>query len=82
MVGLVLVGDEPYRRADVEAVLGVAVLAVVPVDARSAAAVTGARPGPRALHRLPWLRTVRALAGGAGARCSTATSTSRRSGRR
>jgi hypothetical protein len=64
MVGLVLVGDEPYRRADIEAVLGVPVLAVVPVDARSAAAVTGAPPGPRALHRLPWLRTVRALAGG------------------
>jgi hypothetical protein len=48
-------------------VLDVPVLAVVPVDARSAAAVTGARPGPRALDRLPWLRAVRALAGGLGA---------------
>jgi hypothetical protein len=67
LVGLVLVGDEPYRRADVEAVLAVPVLAVMPVDARSAAAVTGARPGPRALHRLPWLRTVRGLAGALGA---------------
>jgi hypothetical protein len=66
-VGLVLVGDEPYRRAEIEAVLGVAVLAVVPVDARSAAAVTGAAQGPRALQRLPWLRTVRALAGGLAA---------------
>jgi hypothetical protein len=66
-VGLVLVGDEPYGRAEVEAVLGVAVLAVVPLDARSAAAVTGARPGPRAMQRLPWLRAVRALAGGLAA---------------
>jgi hypothetical protein len=63
----VLVGDEPYRRAEVEAVLGVAVLAVLPVDARSAVAVTGATAGPRALQRLPWLRTVRALAGGLAA---------------
>jgi hypothetical protein len=62
-LGLVLVGDEPYRAAEVEAVLGVAVLAIVPVDARSAAAFTGANPGPRGLQRLPWLRTVRALAG-------------------
>ncbi len=67
VVGLVLVGDEPYGRSEIEAVLGVAVLAVVPVDARSAAAVTGATPGPRALHRLPWLRTVRALADGLAA---------------
>jgi MinD-like ATPase involved in chromosome partitioning or flagellar assembly len=66
-VGLVVVGDEPYHRAEVEAVLGVPVLAVVPVDARSAAAVTGATPGPRALHRLPWLRAVRALADGLAA---------------
>jgi hypothetical protein len=66
-VGLVLVGDEPYHRAEVEAVLGVAVLAVVPVDARSAAAVTGGTPGPRVLHRLPWLRAVRALADGLAA---------------
>jgi hypothetical protein len=64
VVGIVLVGDEPYRPADVEEVLGVAVLAMLPVDARSAAAVTGAMPGPRALQRLPLLRSVRALAAG------------------
>ena len=61
-IAIVLVGDEPYRAADVEAVLGVAVLAVLPVDARSAAAITAELPGRRAVHRLPLLRTVRALA--------------------
>jgi hypothetical protein len=61
-IAIVVIGDEPYRAADVEAVLGVAVLAVLPVDARSAAAITAPTPGRRAVHRLPLLRSVRVLA--------------------
>jgi len=61
-VGLVFVGERPYRPAEVGAALGVEVLGVVAHDERSAHTIAGAGGSSRALRRLPLLRSIRSLA--------------------
>jgi hypothetical protein len=58
-VGLVLVGERPYRAGDVQSVLGVPVLGVVAIDAEGAAAAGGAS---RRYARSPLARSAGALA--------------------
>lgn len=70
-VGLVLVGDAPYSASDVAAALGVKVLAVLPVDARGAAALGGVAVAKGAA-RLPLMRSARTLAGDLAARLDAA----------
>lgn len=60
-VALVLVGDGPYRPADVATQLGADVLAVVPEDKRAAASLEGGGLAP-ALRRSPLMRAARGLA--------------------
>lgn len=67
-LGLVFVGERPYRPAEVGAALGVEVLGVIAHDERSAGTLAGAGGSARALRRLPLLRSVRSLATDIGAR--------------
>jgi hypothetical protein len=67
-VGVVFVGERPYRPAEVGAALGIEVFGVVASDSRSAAVLSGAGGPTRSLRRLPLLRSVRTLAVGLAAR--------------
>jgi MinD-like ATPase involved in chromosome partitioning or flagellar assembly len=59
-VAVVLVGEHPYRAAEVADVLGITVLGVVPDDERAARSLSGG--GSRRTRRLPLLRAVAVLA--------------------
>jgi hypothetical protein len=61
-VGLVFVGERPYRPAEAAAALGVEVLGVIAHDERSAATLSGGGGSARSLRRLPLLRSVHTLA--------------------
>ncbi len=69
-VGLVLVGDGPYRAADVATQLRADVLAVLPEDKRTAASLEGGGLAP-ALHRSPLMRAARGLAEALAERLAT-----------
>ncbi|MDP9404529.1 MAG: hypothetical protein M3P85_14685 [Actinomycetota bacterium] len=62
-LGLLLVGDRPYRPEEVHAALGVGVLGVIPVDDRGAAAVAGAG-SRRVARRCPLVRSARSILDG------------------
>lgn len=59
-IGLLLVGDRPYPRSEVAAVLGVEVIGVLADDPKGAAALSG--EGPGRLTRSPLLRSARDVA--------------------
>ena len=61
-VGLLLVGDAPYSRAEVEAALGAPVLGVVAHDPRAAEALTTGSTRGRWFDRSPLIRSVSQLA--------------------
>jgi hypothetical protein len=61
-VGLLLVGDASYSRAEVEAALGAPVLGVVAHDPRSAEALSTGSTRGRWFDRSPLIRSVRQLA--------------------
>ena len=73
-VGLVLVGDGPYPRAEVSHAIGVEVVAVLPHDPDGAIALGGGA-GTRAARRLPLLRAIADLPQALAARLPSGTGT-------
>lgn len=61
-LSLVTIGDAPYSPHDVEQAAGASLLAVLPVDPRSAAVFSGSGGSPRRLQRSLLWRTVADLA--------------------
>lgn len=58
-LGLLLVGDAPYRSSDVTAALGVPVLAVLAADPVAARVLAGEAAADRRFARSPLLRSTR-----------------------
>lgn len=63
-VGLVVVGDGPYRAGEIGGALGVAVFGVIGHDPVAAAVLGGERAAGRGFDRSPLLRSARSLCDG------------------
>jgi hypothetical protein len=61
-IGVLLIGEMPYARGEIQAVVGLPVLGVLPHDVRGADVLSGRRDPGRAWTRSPLLRACRSLA--------------------